>query len=134
MEPRRPDRSRDRRHGSDDYRLVGRAKARPLPGAILRAEMQVSATDVLIGQSTIALRTASCVIAASTMMAAASMMTVQAADEPLTLACQGTVTEDAKPEPISMGIIANFTNRTLQGVEVDLPVKIAGVNVVTVSF
>jgi hypothetical protein len=42
-----------------------------------------------------------------------------------TLACQGTVTEtmmelDAKPKPISMGIIANFTNRTVQGFE-DLP-------------
>jgi len=46
-------------------------------------------------------------------------MTAQAADTTLTLACQGTTTvrmEDAKPEPISMGIIVNFTNRTVQGV------------------
>ena len=36
----------------------------------------------------------------------------QAADTTLTLACQGTTTsglEDAKPEPVSMGIIVNFT-------------------------
>jgi hypothetical protein len=44
--------------------------------------------------------------------------TAQAADETLTLACQGTVIsslENAKPEPVSMGIIVNFTNRTVQG-------------------
>ena len=44
-------------------------------------------------------------------------MAAQAADTTLTLAWQGTVTagtEDAKPEPISMGIIVNFTNRTVQ--------------------
>jgi hypothetical protein len=42
----------------------------------------------------------------------------QAADETLTLACQGTTISDlenAKPEPVSMGIIVNFTNRTVQG-------------------
>jgi hypothetical protein len=80
------------------------------------------------------LRTSSCVIALNAMMAAISM-TAQAADDTLTLACKGTVTEDAKPEPISMGIIANFTNRTVQGFEdLDFPVKITGVNEVTVSF
>jgi len=45
-------------------------------------------------------------------------MAAQAADTMLTLAWQGTVTagtEDAKPEPISMGIIVNFTNGTIQG-------------------
>ncbi len=44
--------------------------------------------------------------------------TAQAADTTLTLACQGTVISDlenAKPEPVSMGIIVNFTNRTVQG-------------------
>ena len=44
----------------------------------------------------------------------------QAAEpETLTLACQGTVTNnikpDAKPEPTSMGIIVNFTTETVQG-------------------
>jgi hypothetical protein len=44
--------------------------------------------------------------------------TAQAADTTLTLACQGTTTagtEDAKPEPISMGIIVNFTKNTVHG-------------------
>jgi len=46
--------------------------------------------------------------------------------------------EDAKPEPVSMGIIVDFTSRTVQGfgnpVWVDFPVKITGVNEVTISF
>ena len=52
--------------------------------------------------------------------------TAQAADTTLTLACQGTTSDridtmkDAKPAkpekyPISLGIIVNFTNRTVQG-------------------
>jgi hypothetical protein len=53
------------------------------------------------------------------MVAAVSSMTVQAADSILTLACSGTtsdgMSEDAKREPISMGIIVNFTTRTVQG-------------------
>jgi hypothetical protein len=69
-------------------------------------------------------------------------MTAQA-DPTLTLACQGTTTvrmEDAKPEPISMGIIVNFTNRTVQGgfgypsVLYDFPVKITSMNEATVVF
>jgi len=67
--------------------------------------------------------------------------TAQAADPTLTLACNGTTTagyEGAKPEPLSMGIIVNFTNRTVQGFGspgvVDYPVKITAWNEVTVSF
>jgi hypothetical protein len=67
--------------------------------------------------------------------------TAQAADETLTLACKGTTTtgyEGAKPEPISMGIIVNFTNRTVQGFGdpsfMDYPVKITAWNDVTVTF
>ena len=46
----------------------------------------------------------------------------------LTLACKGTVTSslDSKPEPLSMGIIINFTTRTVQGFGLpgaDYPVK-----------
>jgi len=45
--------------------------------------------------------------------------TAQAADTTLTLACQGTTTvttmEGAKPEPVSMGIIVNFTKNTVHG-------------------
>jgi hypothetical protein len=54
-------------------------------------------------------------------MVAALSMTVQAADETLTLACQGTETvttvKDAKPEPVSMGIIVNFAARTVTGLD-----------------
>ena len=48
------------------------------------------------------------------MMVTCLSMTAEAADETLPLACQGTVTEtmmeeEKKPEPISMGILVNFT-------------------------
>src|SRR5262245_16973601 len=46
------------------------------------------------------------------------LSSAHAADTTLTLACQGTTTagtEDAKPEPISMGIIVNFTKQTVHG-------------------
>jgi hypothetical protein len=86
------------------------------------------------------LRTCSRVIAL-TAMVTCGLVTAQAADTTLTLACQGTTTggtEDAKPEPISMGIIVNFTNRTVQGFGspglIDYPVKITAWNDVTVSF
>jgi hypothetical protein len=42
--------------------------------------------------------------------------TAQAADTTLTLACKGTTTsgfEDAKPEPISMGIISRSARSTV---------------------
>jgi hypothetical protein len=60
----------------------------------------------------------------------------------LTLACKGTVTTtsmpEAKPEPISMGIIVNFTTRGVQGFGtpglIDFPVKITGANDVTIAF
>jgi hypothetical protein len=68
-------------------------------------------------------------------------MTAQPADATLTLACQGTVTvgtEEPKPEPVSMGIIVNFTNRTVQGFGNpnfrDYPVNITAWNDVTVAF
>jgi hypothetical protein len=69
------------------------------------------------------------------------LSTARAADEMLTLACKGTTIagyEGAKPEPLSMGIIVNFTNRTVQGFGspgvVDYPVKITAWNEVTVTF
>jgi hypothetical protein len=88
------------------------------------------------------LRTSSCVIALNAIVAAVSM-TAQAADSILTLACEGTETNlteltDAKPESrsISMGIIVNFTARTVEGFNPPggFPVKIDGVNEVMVSF
>jgi hypothetical protein len=63
------------------------------------------------------LRTCSHAIALIAMITCLST-TAQAADTTLTLACQGTMTggtEDAKPEPISMGIIVNFTRKTVHG-------------------
>ena len=84
------------------------------------------------------LRPCSRVIALAVML---GLSTAQAADETLTLACQGTTVsgvEDAKPEPVSMGIIVNFTNRTVQGFGspglIDYPVKITAWNDVTVAF
>jgi hypothetical protein len=79
------------------------------------------------------------------LLALLGLATVQAAAEPtgtLTLACQGTTTmtsmPDAKPDPISMGLILNFTAGTVQGFGhpgvVDFPVKITGMNDVTIAF
>ena len=64
------------------------------------------------------LRTCSRVIAL-TAMVTCGLVTAQAADTTLTLACQGTATatggaQPDKPEPVSMGIIVNFTTRTVQ--------------------
>jgi hypothetical protein len=62
------------------------------------------------------LRHCSCVIALAMMLV--GLRTAQAADTTLTLACQGTATggtEDAKPEPVPMGIIVNFTKKTVHG-------------------
>lgn len=56
---------------------------------------------------------------ALTAMVAGLSMTARAAEPAtLTLACTGTATsetEDAKPEPVSMGIIVNFTAGTVNG-------------------
>src|SRR5262245_8497076 len=86
------------------------------------------------------LRTCSCTVVLAAMVAALSM-TAHAADTTLTLACKGTTTagyQDAKPEPVSMGIIVNFTNRTVQGFNdpsfFDYPVKITAWNDVSVVF
>jgi hypothetical protein len=86
------------------------------------------------------LRTCSGVLAVIGMVTCLSI-TARAADEILTLACQGTTISDlenAKPEPVSMGIIVNFTNRSAQGFGalgvLDYPIKITAWNDVTVAF
>jgi hypothetical protein len=67
-------------------------------------------------------------------------VTAQAADSTLTLACQGTVItwtqKDAEHEPISVGIIVNLTNGTVQGFgdPGSVDVKITAVNDVAISF
>jgi hypothetical protein len=44
-------------------------------------------------------------------------MTAQAADDTLTLACQGTTISEKedKPKPVSIGIVVNFTKMTVHG-------------------
>jgi hypothetical protein len=84
------------------------------------------------------LRLCSCVIARAVILL--GLPTAHAADTTLTLACQGTTTAgtEDKPEPISMGIIVNFMNRTVQGYGapgvLDYPIKITAWNDVTVAF
>jgi hypothetical protein len=66
----------------------------------------------------------------------------QAEPVDLTLACQGTMTDaamtDAKPEPVSIGVVVNFTTRTVEGFHEPLlfnsPMKITAMNDVTVVF
>jgi hypothetical protein len=65
-----------------------------------------------------------------------ALSSAQATDATLTLACKGTTSsgvENAKPEPVSMGIIVNFMKRTVQGFGI-YPVKITAWNDVTVVF
>jgi hypothetical protein len=78
-----------------------------------------------------------------TVLMLASLTSLQAqVGAALTLACNGAtsdeMSEDAKREPISMGIIVNFTTRTVQGFGapglLDYPVKVTGVDDVTVVF
>jgi hypothetical protein len=55
----------------------------------------------------------------------------------LTLACKGTATtivKDAKPEPVSMGIIVSFAARTVTGFEGDYPVSITAFDDLHISF
>jgi hypothetical protein len=79
------------------------------------------------------LRRSSCIIGVLVALA-----TAQAADTTLTLACQGTVTTAGMEEATSMGIIINFTARTIQGFGTPgrdaYLVKITGTDDVTVTF
>jgi hypothetical protein len=78
-----------------------------------------------------------CIAAAVVLVGLSS---AQAADETLTLTCQGTMTEQILgADSVSMGIVVNFTDRTVQGLTIpggliDYPIKITGWNDVTVSF
>jgi hypothetical protein len=77
------------------------------------------------------------------MLAFLGLATAQAAEPTgtLTLACQGTVTDnmkpDAKPEPISAGMIFNFAAGTVQGFPVsaaDVATKITHVTETAIQF
>lgn len=94
---------------------------------------------VLAGIAPRMLQHSSCVALALMLV---GLSTALAADTTLTLACQGTATSglvDAKPGPISMGIIVNFTDQTLTaGFMPRLgsfgEIKIGPVNETTVGF
>jgi len=84
------------------------------------------------------LRTYSRIVALAAMVAALSM-TAQAADETLTLACEGTATNlvpNAKPISVSMAIIVDFADRTVKGFSTTPAdeVKVDSVNEMTVAF
>jgi hypothetical protein len=72
------------------------------------------------------LRHCSSVISLAAMLVGLS--TAEAADTVLTLACKGTVTEtvmgeEKQPEPISVGLIFNFTKRSVQGFGYGVEIK-----------
>jgi hypothetical protein len=77
---------------------------------------------------------------ALTAMVTCGLVTAQAADTTLTLACQGTTTAgtEDKPEPISMGIIVNFTKNTVHGfgdpIFGEQLIKITGITETAVYF
>jgi hypothetical protein len=77
-------------------------------------------------------------IAAALLVVAGLSMSAQAQPQTLTLACKGTTTiTGMEPEPVSMGIIVNFTARTVQGFTssfFEYPVKITRINDVIVEF
>ena len=86
-------------------------------------------------------RTCSCVIALTAMVVALS--TARAAEpETLTLACQGTTTDamqpDAKPQQITMGVVINFSVRTVAGFTYpgleEFPIVIRDANEVHITF
>ena len=76
------------------------------------------------------------------MIAQITLGVIIAAAEPtgmLALACQGTTTFMApirRSEPVSMGIIINFADKTVQGFThpVDFPVKITGISDTMIVF
>src|SRR5215813_9333454 len=87
-----------------------RRRARPRPWYSPMDRLRISAM----------LRLCLRVIAVAVMLV--GLLTAQAADTTLTLACKGTVTvnqlrplrEDGKPEPFSMGMTVNLAARTVQ--------------------
>jgi hypothetical protein len=82
------------------------------------------------------------IISAAILIACVPLSIASAQPTILTLGCKGKTTvttiPEAKPEPISMGIIVNFTARTVHGFGfpglIDYPVRITAANDVTVAF
>jgi len=81
-----------------------------------------------------------CSIALSAMVTC-GLVTAQAADETLTLACQGIgvskfgATDQPTQEAMSFGVIVNLTARTVEGFPVwNLPVKVTAANQAAIEF
>jgi hypothetical protein len=83
------------------------------------------------------LRTCSCIIALTAMVAAP---TAQAADTTLTLACKGKETsqvgarKSSEVTVINIGIIVDLQNKTVVGLEPTVPLTIVDVTETTISF
>jgi hypothetical protein len=70
-------------------------------------------------------------------LAGLSISTAQAAERALVLACEGKVTQPSgpKPEPVTIGIIINFTAGTVTWADSsDFPLTITKLNEMTVDF
>ena len=70
-------------------------------------------------------------------LAGLSISTAQAAERSVLLVCEGKVTHPSgpKPEPVSVGIIINFTARTVTWTDAtDFPLTIIKLNEMTVDF
>ena len=93
------------------------------------------------GAGVVTSRTCSCVIALTAMLV--GLPTARAAEPAiLTLACQGTTTDpmqpDAKPQEITMGVVINFSVRTVAGFTYpgleEFPIVIRDANDVLITF
>jgi hypothetical protein len=77
---------------------------------------------------------------ASIVMVTFGLVTAQAADTTLTLACQGTVTRKSwdgarkSSEVINIGIIVDFQKKTVVGLEPTAPLTIDHLTETTISF
>ena len=70
-------------------------------------------------------------------LAGLSILTAQAAERAVLLVCEGKVTQPPgpKPEPVSVGIIINFTAGTVTWTDAtDFPLTIIKLNEMTVDF
>ena len=70
-------------------------------------------------------------------LASLSISTALAAERAVLLVCEGKVTQPPapKPEPVSVGIIINFTARTVTWTDAtDFPLTITKLNEMTVDF
>jgi hypothetical protein len=98
---------------------MGFSAALPVSGGILAAHIRYAAVVAVCTLKRLRPAGASEMFRRCAYIAPAVVLvglsSAQAVDTTLTLACQGTVTTAMKPDPISMGIIVNFTKQTVHG-------------------